>query len=358
MKEPYRLLMLNAFDSRLDNFQREFQRRGKKVDHFFCRGPKDLCAQTRNFTRAVDVCDAVISGLANFPWQIPWLLKAKSMGKPVLLDCPVDITVAPYAVSWRKEKMLGWIARRADGFLTLKSRKYLIEKFRLDPAKVLCVENCPDLPRIADGCKAQPAFFFPPGSVKICYSGVATWQAPERFIPIFKMLCQKIPSAVWLIISFLDTPMISKIRKEAQAAGILEKIIFQPVIKPYENFIATADQCDLWVSHLDNDSLLGRLELRTELLEMGILGKTITAVSTPAMEAHGFVDGRHFIKIDDKDPAASAEKIAAALKNPTEFYQIGRNLRGHVLSHFSLADSMDRLFDFLESKKIPAAHEN
>jgi hypothetical protein len=66
-----------------------------------------------------------------FPWQSVWLLLTKLLRTVTVLDCPMDVTEKPFAHAWHWKVLIGVFARRADVFLTLASREYLIKKFRL-----------------------------------------------------------------------------------------------------------------------------------------------------------------------------------------------------------------------------------
>lgn len=337
-------VVLNAEESRTQNFRRELLRRGWRIEEFTCKNWQDVIQKGYGYLRALRGARFVLAGMG-FPWQGVWLLLAKFLGRHVVLDCPMDVTEKPFAHAWHWKKLIGFFSRRADIFLTLASREYLIQKFGLDSERVLFLENCPDLERIERGLRAPPVFRFPQGSIGICSSGVVPWHRFDRFVPVYKHLRSRLPNLVWLIISDLDSEMVRRLREQAQELRILDSIQFLPVIHPFESFVATVAQSHLWVSHLGDDSLLGRQELRMELLEMGVLAMPAVAVSTPALEMHGFVDGKNIILINPDDPEGSAERISHCLKHPSESKHLGDSLRQHVLERFSLAESIDRLVD-------------
>ncbi len=345
------VVLLNATESRTQNFKRELLRRGWQVDEFSCSSWPEVFQNLRSYRRALRRSRFVLSGVG-FPWQGPLLMLAQLLGRKVIIDCPMDVTIKPFPEVRHWKKMLSLFFRRADGFLTLASRDYLIEKFRVDPKKVLFVESCPDLERIGRGRQAVPRVSFPDEALLVGYSGVAAWQRIDQFAPVFKALRARIPNATWLVISDLDAPMIESLRRRAAELQILDALRFSPVIKPYEDFVATIAQCHLWVSHMDNDSLLGRHELRMELLEMGALAKPVIAVSTPALEKQGFVHDQNIILIDRHDPEASAERIAHYVQTSGELERLGANLSRHVFENFSLSQSIDRLLDFVEGPGI------
>jgi len=341
-------VVLNAQESRTENFKRELLRRKWSIHEFSCGSWQDLIQGMFGYLSAVRKSRFVLAGMG-FPWQSAWLLSTKMLRRPVVLDCPMDVTESPFAHAWHWRKMIIFFSRQADLFLTLASRAYLIEKFRLNPKRVLFVENCPDLERIERGLQTQPAFRLPEGTIRICSSGVAPWHAFDRFVPVFKHLRMRNPNIVWLVISDPASEMIQRLRRSAQELHLLDSIHFSPIIKPFERFVATAAQCDLWVSHLDDGSLHARHELRMELLEMGALAMPVVATSTPALEMHGFADGENILFIDPTNHAESAERIFYYLDHPNELKDLGLRLRQHVLARFSLREGIDRLVDSLKS---------
>jgi glycosyltransferase involved in cell wall biosynthesis len=143
--------------------------------------------------------------------------------------------------------------------------------------------------------------------------------------------------------------MIQRLRRSAQDLHVLDSIHFSPVIRPFERFVATAAQCDLWVSHLDDGSLHARYELRMELLEMGALAMPVVAALTPALQMHGFADGENILFIDPTNHAESAERILHYLDCRIQLEKLGLRLRQHVLARFSLREGIDRLIHFLNS---------
>lgn len=352
-----RVVVLNATESRTQNLKRELMRRGWRAVAFSCSSWSEVVRDLAQYLRAVRRSRFVLAGVG-FPWQGPWLLLAKLLGVKVVIDCPMDVTVKPFPEVWHWKKALGFFFRRADGFLTLASRDYMIQKFRLKPEKVLFIENCPDVETIRQAKSAAPRYSASPEEILICYSGVAEWQRIEAFVPTFKALRDRIPNIKWLIISGLESPMMTRLRESAAELGVLDAIELMPVIKPYEEFIATVAQCRLWVSHMGDNTLLGRHELRMELLEMGVLARAVVSVTTPALERHGFRDGENIILIDPNNAEESAEHIARYLKAEGETQRLGRNLSQHVAERFSLSEGIERLLEFLKGANLQPTTES
>jgi glycosyltransferase involved in cell wall biosynthesis len=335
-------VFLNTEQSRTDAFAIELRRRDWLIKEFHCGQWKEAFTGATKFVRAIWRCQFVLVG-SGFPWQIPWLLLAYLLGRTVVMDYPVDVTLKPFPEVWHWKQMIGFFSRRADIFLTLSSREYVIDKFHLNPARVLFVENCPDVQRIEESRSVAPRVNLPEEAIVIGYSGVAWSHQIDAFVPILKAIQTRLPNVLWLVISDPANPMIIRLQQKAAELGISNSIRFLPVIKPYEEFIATINQCHLWISHMDNRSLLGRHELRIELLEMGILGKPVAAAPTPALTQHGFIDGENIIFVDPADPEQSAAHIVEYLKNQSALSRISSNLSRHVRERFSLPNSVDRL---------------
>lgn len=354
MSETRTALFINAGESRTQNFRRELERRGWEVEELRCASWSEVLRNSRACAGAIRRSRFVLAGVG-FPWQAPWLLLARMLGRKIVVDCPMDVTVKPFSEARHMKAMLRYFARRADVFLTIASRAYLVPKLGLDSSGVLFVESCPDLEQIKRSEGARPRFESPEGGALVVYSGVAEWQRAERFVPVFKALRRLVPGVTWLVISDLGSPMIQRLRREAGAAGVLDAIEFLPVVKPAEDFYATVARCDLWVGHLGDDSLLGRHELRMELLEVGALGRAAVFAPTPALERHGFGDGDNLILIEPDDPEGSAARLASYLSDEDELRRIGARLREHVLANFSLSRSVDRLLASVEGGAAGAA---
>lgn len=348
-----RALFVNASESRTQNVKRELLRRGWRVDEFRCAGWLEAARGLKKYLRALRRSRFVVAGVG-FPWQGPWLLLARALGRKVVIDCPMDITAEPFPEVWHWKTLVRYFCRRADCFMTIASRDYLVAKFKLDAGRVLFLESCPDPEQIARAGAARPRIARPPGGVLIGYSGVAPWQRIERFVPVFKALRALMPNARWVVVSDLESPMIGRLRRRAEELGVMDAIDLLPVIKPVEDFFATIAQCQMWVGHLGDDTVQGRHELRMELLEMGALGMPVVFAPTPALERHGFDDGENVILINPDDAAASAERLARYLSNPALLERVGARLRGHVLQKFSLADGVDRLLSFVEGSRAGA----
>jgi glycosyltransferase involved in cell wall biosynthesis len=339
-----KFVLLNANESRTHNFKRELLRRGWSVEELSCIGWNKAIRDLVRFLRAIRGAKFVLCGVG-FPWQGLWILLAQFLGIKVLIDCPVDVTVKPFPEVWHWKLILGFFFRRADLFLTLSTRDYLVGKFRLNPAKVLFLENCPDLNQIEVGLRSIPRFMPLPDRLVLGYSGVALSQHIDRFVPTFKLLTERFRNLVWLVISEPNNPMILRLCEEARKLNVIESIIVISTIEPFTDFVATIAQCHMWVGHMGNDSLLGIHELRMELLEMGAQGKPVIFVPTPAIEKQGFVNDENIILIDPDRPKESAECISRYLDSQAEQERIGENLRKHVLAKFSLTSSIDRLLD-------------
>jgi glycosyltransferase involved in cell wall biosynthesis len=350
---PDAAIFLNAGESRTLNFMRELRRRGWLVSEFRCLSWAEAARGLWPYARAARRSRFVVAGVA-FPWQAPWLLLARALGLKIIIDCPMDVTVRPFSEARHLKRMLAYFSRRADLFLTIASRSYLTSTLGLDASKVLFLETCPDLEQIGRSAAARPRFEAPAGDFLIGYSGVAEWQRPERFVPIFKALRELVPNVTWLVVSDPDLPMIRRLRERAEESGVAGGVRFLPVIKPAEDFFATMARCDLWVGHLGDDSLLGRHELRMELLEMGALSRPAVCARTPALELHGFADGDNLILINPDDPAASARRLADYLSTPGELRGVGERLRRHVLENFSLTHAVDELLAAAEGTPRPS----
>lgn len=338
------IVALNMNETRTLNIVRELERRGMRVTTFETLRWSDLVVRFYSFTKALLACDFMLCG-TRIPVQIPWMLLARFLRKPCIIDCPMDITEWPFSQAWHWRWMVQLALRSANRVLTITSRAYLVAKFGLKKDRVLFIDSCPDLPRIEAAFKAQPRFRPRPGTFLICWSGGHAHHRLERFMPVFESLLKLAPNVELLIIADPDQPSVLESRRYAEAAGIAHRLHVMPVILPFENFYATIAQCHMWVATLGDDTLQGKHELRMELLEVGALGKAVIAARTPALVENGLTAGRELLYIDPADPQASALQIAEFVSSPTAVARLGQQLRAYILEKYSLTKAIDGLLE-------------
>lgn len=337
-------VFIDNADGRPTHIKKALQKKGLEITAFEVSSWGIVISQTPRFIAELTKASFVISSM-NVPYIIPWIVLAKGMQKKLFLDYPVDLTVKPFATAKHWEALVHWTLGLADYVVILKSRSYLIAKLKINPRKFIYLENCPPSETIAQAQNISVPNPFPKNALRFCYSGVASWQHAEIFVPVFKEIKAAVPNVHWLVISLLEDSYAQNLKNSVRSHGVEASTTFVPVIKPYETFIATVNQCDLWISHMGQDTLLAQTELRTELLEIGLLGKAVVAVDTPALRIHGFEDGKNIILIDPANPAASREKIMPYLLDAEKRARLGENLRQHILTHFSLDQYIERMVE-------------
>jgi len=165
----------------------------------------------------------------------------------------------------------------------------------------------------------------------------------ERFVPIFEALSVRMPNALLLIIADPHQTLVTAARECAQERGLADRIIFLPVIRPLERFLATVALVDLWVATLGDDTVQGRQEFRMELVEVGMLGGAVVAAPTPGLLAHGLKDGDQVVYIDPAHPKLAAEKLVALASHPQLLKRLGSRLREHVERQFSVHHAVDEV---------------
>jgi len=338
------VLALNIGESRTANFVRELERRGFLVTNVNTINWKDIFVQLLRFVKALIRSDFVLCGTM-IPFQIPWMLLARLLRRPCIVDCPMDLTEFPFPTARHWRWYVALTLKCADLVLTIRSRAYLVSKLGLNRRNVMFVESCPDQTQIEQGLLATPRFHASPGSFLICCSGGHAQHSLERFMPIFEALIQLVPKAELLLIANPATQFAIECHRYAQNAGFSERVHVFPVIKPVQDFYATIAQCDMWVATLGNDSVQGRHEFRMELLEVGLLGKAVVTAATPALIEHGLSSGRELLYIDPSDPRGSAMKIAEFAGKPEALRQLGGNLRDRVVREFSLRQAVDEILE-------------
>jgi glycosyltransferase involved in cell wall biosynthesis len=350
--EPGRhILCLDVSESRTKNLICELKRRGYLIEEFDTRNPRRFLPQLAPLVRSLRRADFLLCG-SPLRSLIPWLLLAKIFRVPSIIDCPMDYTAWPFPTVWHCRLAARWVLNLADYVLTLNSRAYLIDKFRLKRERVLFVENCPDRTFIESSIEKTPPRFHPrPGVFQICCSGCHEPHRLERFMPTFEALLASAPQTELLLIGAPEQPTVSAMLRYAQERGFAERVRAQPIIRPPESFFATIARCDLWIATLGDDTLQGRHELRMELLEMGLLERPVVAASTPGILAHDLMDGRDLIMIDPADPDGNARKLADYIHHPERLAEIGSNLRECVIRRFSLSEAIDRVLSAVAGRQ-------
>jgi glycosyltransferase involved in cell wall biosynthesis len=345
-----KVVCLNVTETRTENFIRELERRGFEVLPYRTQGWRSALVNFVSFARAAVQADFVLCG-GTVPAQIPWMLAARLLGRACILDFPMDLT------EWPFPKAFGWACyvrltlRCASGVLTIRSRAYVIEKFGLNRRRVRFLESCPDAAVVEPAQRATPRFRPRPDSILLCWSGGHEHHRLERFMPTFHKLIELAPNAELLVIADPRKPSVIETIRYAESAGLADRVHVLPVIKPPADFYATIAQCDIWIATLGDDTLQGRQELRMELMEAGLLARSVVSAKTPALVEHGLVDGQEILYIDPSHPAASARRIAELAADPQARARMGGQLRARVMRSFSLKDAVDDLLGFAVRSK-------
>lgn len=344
------IVCLNITESRTRNIIAELGRRGFSAVEFNTARFSTVVGKLLTFAKAARRTDFVLCG-GPIRSQILWMLVAKALGRPCVLDFPMDFMEWPFPVVWHCRWTVLLTARLADYVLTLRSRAYLIDKLGLDPRRVLFLENCPDRRRIESSHGASSRFQPRPGSFVICCSGCHSPHRLERFMPTFEALLDMAPNVELLLIGDPEKPSIVESQRYARAGGFEERVHLLPLIRPVEDFFATLARCQMWVATMGDDTIQGRHELRMELLEVGILGKPVVAARIPGLIDNDLADERELIFIDPSNPVANARKLAGLIRDPKSLGAIGERLRTCVLKRFSLDDDVDHLLEELSSSR-------
>src|SRR5579863_4768621 len=132
------IVAISAHESRTQNFLAEFRRRGFHVYEF-----KDasLSSLRRNFWAYLRACRRsrlILTGM-QFPWLSVWVALARLLGRPVLIDYPMDATAWPFPSGPRARFYVAVTIRLATAVVTIRSRAYLASKLRLSDDRLLFV---------------------------------------------------------------------------------------------------------------------------------------------------------------------------------------------------------------------------
>jgi glycosyltransferase involved in cell wall biosynthesis len=338
------IVAVDIHELRTRNFVQEFERRGFRIIEFDLNTWGSTARNVIPFGRAALQSEFVLCGV-NPSKQLPFLFLALLLGRPRVVDCPMDVTVWPFSQSLRWRILTVLLLHCASLVLTIKSRSYFAKKLRLSDKHMLYIESCPNIETVQAALQAQSRFQPADDAFVICCSGCHEHHQLDRFLAIFQALVPLLSNAVLLIIADPAKPMVKQAEIIAAQEEFQGKILALGVIKPVEDFYSTVAHCDLWIATLGSDTLQGTQELRMELLEIGLLGTPVASLITPGLQEHGFTDGQDLLAIDPSDPLGSARKIADLARSPARLSQLADNLRRRVLRDFSLEQAMDRVLE-------------
>jgi glycosyltransferase involved in cell wall biosynthesis len=338
------IVALGVHESRTENFISEFQRRDYRIHRFSGKSPLSYPNDIIAYVKGCLNSDLVLAG-TRFPWLPFWILLARLLGRTVLLDFPMDLTIWPFPQVWHWRWMVKLSLRISSCVVTLRSRSYLAAKFGIEPKRILFIESCPDVERIQRGSKALARFVKPVGRFVICCSGGETHHRLERFLPIFEILLGLLPNALLLVIAEPSKPIFRLTKDWAAEKGCSHNVLLLPLIKPVEDFYATVSCCDLWVATMGDDTLQGSHEFRMELLEMAVLAKPVVSAATAGLLSHELVDGANIIYINPLRSLESAEKIALWAKDRGALQKLGQNLSELVRKDFGLSSAVDQFLN-------------
>jgi len=287
----------------------------------------------------------VLLGHASFPLLIPLVLLLRLLRVKIIFDYPYDIITPEFFKRLRLNYLLIFILFQTSSLvLTEKARKYVGKKFRLKPSKLYFLDNLPLVDLIEKFKKQTPTVKFPSDKFIIAYSGNIFFHGSERFIPIYRVMLNHNNNIQLVIMS--GPEIIRKVDEAARVMGIRDRILYVD-IKPYEEFIPIINQCDMWVGLLDDESLLGKTALRTELLELMALGKPCVYAYTDAIKLHPFKDGWNIILINPHDIEGSAKKLLAYINDEEMLRAIGLNAKETVKKYFNVDEKIAELMEFI-----------
>jgi hypothetical protein len=347
------VLGINLGESRTRNYARELQRRGYEIVELSVQSLSQLWRALQALWAARARTGFVLMG-AGIPWQIPVSYLAQSLGKAVVLDCPMDITEWPFPEVRHTRLLTAMLLRLVDRVLTVETRSYFREKFGLRDDALVCVESCPDEEDLRGSASARPRITIPPGAFVICCSTGAVHHRLELFLPIFEKLAEILPQAILLVIGDEAQPLVRAARDLATRPDFKTRVKVLPIIKPIQDFFATVSLADLWIATMGDESVQGDREFRMELFELAWLRKPVAATRTSALAHHGLVDGETVIFLNRHEPEATAQRLADLSSSPERLRTFGLRLN-RLLAHHTLAQAVDRIVAALPAAKADPA---
>ncbi len=254
---------------------------------------------------------------------------------------------------------MNWIAFHcATTVFLLAGRAHIAQRYALAAGRVNSVWNCPDpaagwetVERATGGATdaAKPLVF-------LYHGELLWWHGLERFVPILEAINRRRPAR--LIVTGNFYPSLFRVfgctasRREREVkrhlAAMLrhEKVDYRARV-PLEQLRRSMAEADFHVSLLDNESLQGRTELRTGLLEAMAAGMACLHAPTPALVPDIFRDGENLVLLDPADSEACVQKILALADSPEQLAAIRRNAAQTIAAHFNMEQHYKKAISFL-----------
>jgi len=194
----------------------------------------------------------------------------------------------------------------------------------------------PDLFQGADPSSSQPLF--------VAVGRFVDKKAPHLTILAFNKVLRRVPAARLIMIG--DGDLLESSRQVVRALGICENVEFAGPLTPAD-VAATMRKARAFVQHslrtTDGDSE----GTPVALLEAGACG--LPVVSTRHAGITDVVcEGETGFLVDEGDIESMAEYMIRLAENPGLAAGLGRQFRQHVVSNFSLNDSIERLWKILQ----------
>ena len=214
------------------------------------------------------------------------------------------------------------LIRHADLVLavTPSRAEVMARRFAIPTPRV--IRNVPETAGAPDRPAAGLRDQVPAGAHVVFYSG---GMQPTRGLEQALQALAQLPRCFLVLMGSGEREYVDRLRMLAEQAGVLERVVFHPPVRPHEVVAVTA-AADVGIVLNQNVGLNNYLSLPNKLFEYVAAGLPVVASDSPDMAA---LVRRYEVGelCDPEDPAGVARAITAVLDDPERHERLRANAR-------------------------------
>jgi glycosyltransferase involved in cell wall biosynthesis len=255
------------------------------------------------------------------------------------------------------------LLKRAHRVFLLRTRRHIAERYGFDPHRVRYIDNFFWSEELSNSSKANVDLAQIDGQCVFFYAGYNLWwHGLDRFYVLFKKLKERYPDSLLVVAGPVESsPFLKCFGRERRYWSWFNAIMSDRsvlLLGPLgrEQLYWWLRQAHFFVSCLDTDSIQGRTELRTCLIEAMAAGAACLNVRTPELiDTNIFRDGENVILLEG-DEEENLEKLAFYMTMPYLRRQIGRRARRTAQGCFRIEDWVTENLEELCEYPFPVVH--